>query len=442
MAVAHGGIQDGDGFQKAPSGPELFRAIAASLEELQKKAASADQTIGSALTKLNNALGLYIGQTDDGLSATERMAGAIELLAENIDVVANSLAILTALVAGRFVVGLVATQGALAGTASAMGAVGAASFAMQARAAGAATSMEALTFAARGFAATGIGLVVTAAAVGIGYLAAQSSRAEAAAGQLSATIAAQAAEFGTLIQRQRESDAATNNLDAGQRSAINSTAALTGEAHLLANAWARVAAEAKRAAIEQAQAAQSQALTNLTAARAAFDAKRDAEFQKRAIRPFAERGLGRDAPAVNSQAALRGADQAVVGSKEYSDLLQGTATLNALNRRVQDLKKQSLGDFRPSSGGGAAASGGKGSGSGSAPSGPSVNEIQTRFQQEYDNIAQQILSAQQGGCPVRSAGWRYGQDHRRGRSELHVDHPHRGSWRVGRSLPPRFARHD
>jgi tape measure domain-containing protein len=379
------------------SNVELFRAITASLAAMQEQAAKADQTIGASLTKLNNALGLYIGQTDDGLSATERMAGAIELLADNIDVVANSLAVLTGIVGGRFLIGLVATQGALTGTAATMGAVGAASFALQARAAGAATSMEALTFAARGFAATGIGLVVTAAAVGIGYLAAENSRAEAAAGDLSASIAAQAAEFGTLIQRQRESNAETGNLDATQSRAISSTAGLTGEAHLLANAWARVAAEAKRAAIEQARAAREQALTNLTGAKAAFDAKRESTFQKVAIRPFAERGLGANAPAVNSREALRASDRAVVGSKEYSDLVQATATLNALNGRVQTLEKQTLDKFRPApaTGGGGKPSGGRKPAGGGGASGPSANEIQTRFEQEFDSIAQQILSAQQ-----------------------------------------------
>lgn len=381
------------------SNVELFRAITSSLAAMQEQAAKADQTVGQSLTKLNNALGLYIGQTDDGLSATERMAGAITLLAENIDVVANSLAVLTALVGGRFLIGLVATNGALAGTATTMGAVGAASFALQARAAGAATSMEALTFAARGFTATGIGLVVTAAAVGIGYLAAQSGRAEQSAQELSASIAAQAAEVGTLVQKQREADAATGDLDDGQRRALTSTAALTGEAHLLANAWARVAAEAKSAAIEQARAAREQALTNLTGVKAAFDAKRDTEFQRAAIRPFAERGLGRDAPAVNARAALDSSARAVVGSKEYSDLVQGTKNLEAYNRRVRELEKQSLTEFRaaPASGGGKPSGGKKtGGASGGGASGPSANEIQTRFQQEFDSIAGQILSAQQG----------------------------------------------
>lgn len=381
------------------SNVELFRAITASLAALQNQATKADKTIGQSLTALSNALSVYIGQTDDSLGASERMSAAIAFLAENIDVVANSIAVLSVILGGRFLASLVLSQGALAGTATQMGAVGAASFAMQARAAGAATSMEALSFAAKGFAATGIGLLVTAAAVGIGYLAAQSSRAEAAASELSASIAAQASEFDTLVQRQREADAATGNLDAGQRRALTSTANLTGEAHLLANAWARVAAEAKQAAIEQAKAAREQALTNLTGAKAAFDAKREAAFQKAAIRPFAERGLGANAPAVNAREALNASAQAVVGSKEYRNLVQSTATLNALNRRVGELEKQKLAEFKPgsSTGGKPSTGGGKKPRAGaSGSSGPSVNEVQSRFEQEFDSIAQQILSAQQG----------------------------------------------
>ena len=387
------------------SNVELFRAITASLAALQNQATKADKTIGQSLTALSNALSVYIGQTDDSLGASERMSAAIAFLAENIDVVANSIAVLSVILGGRFLASLVLSQGALAGTAAQMGAVGAASFAMQARAAGAATSMEALSFAAKGFAATGIGLLVTAAAVGIGYLAAQSSRAEAAASELSASIAAQASEFDTLVQRQREADAATGNLDAGQRRALTSTANLTGEAHLLANAWARVAAEAKQAAIEQAKAAREQALTNLKGAREAFDTKRRSE-RTRAWQSVLVAAPASEVPIVayNDQGgqlekAARQASRNVVGSKEYSNLVQSTATLNALNRRVAELEQQKLGEFRPTAatGGKPSTSGGKKPRAGaSGSSGPSVNEVQSRFEQEFDSIAQQILSAQQG----------------------------------------------
>lgn len=153
------------------SSDAFFRAFLAGSADLEAQAEQASLTIGNSFTVLNNALGLYIGQTDQALSATERISAAIISLSENLDTVAAALGVIGAVLLGRFAAGMVAA-GTSAGVAST------AIFALQARAIGAATTMEALalTSATAGramLAAFGgpVGIAVTALTLGIYYLA-------------------------------------------------------------------------------------------------------------------------------------------------------------------------------------------------------------------------------------------------------------------------------
>ncbi len=153
------------------SSDAFFRAFLAGSADLEAQAEQATLTIGNSFTVLNNALGVYVGQTDQALSATERISAAIISLSENLDTVATALGVIGAVLLGRFAAGMVAA-GASAGVAST------AIFALQARAVGAATTMEALalTSATAGramLAAFGgpVGIAVTALTLGIYYLA-------------------------------------------------------------------------------------------------------------------------------------------------------------------------------------------------------------------------------------------------------------------------------
>ena len=145
----------------------FFRAFLAGSADLEKQAEKAALTIGNSFTVLNNALGKYIGEADQSLSATEKVSAAIISLSENLDTVAAALGVLSAILLGRF------TAGMLAGAAS-TGVASTALFALQARAIGAATTMEALALtsstAGRAMlAAFGgpVGLAVTALAAAI-----------------------------------------------------------------------------------------------------------------------------------------------------------------------------------------------------------------------------------------------------------------------------------
>lgn len=251
---------------------EFFQAFLKGSADLQAQSTRTNLTIAGSFQILTNALTVFIGQATQANGVTAAVSGGLTLLAENLDTVANAIAVLAAVLLGRFVSGLVA-----AGAAS--GVTSAAIFAMQARAIGAATTMEGLAFtsatAGRAMlAAFGgpVGLAVTALTIGIGYLASESAAADAAAAELTGSIAEQAKQFGLAAGHARQANAETNNLTSVERAALTATANLTGEANKLAEAWARVAAAAKSAAIEQAQAVLDKARSNRIAADQALEA--------------------------------------------------------------------------------------------------------------------------------------------------------------------------
>lgn len=166
------------------SNKQFFDAFLAGSAALVAQSENAALTIGNSFQILDNALGRYIGQTDASLSASERISQAIIFLADNIETLATALTVLASFLLGRFVASMVA---AAAGT----GVVSAAIFAMQARALGAATTMEALAFASTAagrsmLAAFGgpVGLAVTALTLGVLYLSSSGNeQADAAARQ-------------------------------------------------------------------------------------------------------------------------------------------------------------------------------------------------------------------------------------------------------------------
>jgi tape measure domain-containing protein len=71
------------------SAQEFFRAILAGTEELRGRASNATQTISQSMTKVNNAFLKYIGSTDEGLGASQRLATGLNALADNFDSAAD-----------------------------------------------------------------------------------------------------------------------------------------------------------------------------------------------------------------------------------------------------------------------------------------------------------------------------------------------------------------
>lgn len=158
------------------SSREFFQAILNGSSRLGAQASNATLTLSGAFEALTSRLTVYVGEAARTSGATEALATAVQRLADNIDVVAKAVAVIAAVIAGRYVAGALAAS-------AATGALGNAMFLLQARAAGAATSMEVATIAGRNFLALFGGPVaaaVTAFAVALGYAITRTYEAERA----------------------------------------------------------------------------------------------------------------------------------------------------------------------------------------------------------------------------------------------------------------------
>lgn len=374
------------------SSQQFFRAFLAGLEQLKATAADSTLTIGNSFTVLNNALGKFIGETDQALSATQRISQAIIALSENLDTVVGAVAVLAALLLGRYVAGAL-------GAARASTVVSTAMFAMQARAAGAATSMEALGLAGATagrslLAAFGgpVGLAITALTLGIGYMLEKQHEATAASEELTASIQGQTAQFAGLRQKQAEAAASAGTMSDKQRQLQSATANLTGEVGLLAQAWARVAAEAKAAAIEQARASALTAKANFEKAEAAFNSKFETAFRA-APKPFAERGLGNNLLPNDPKQALENAARAAL--PEAKLMQEAANNWRDAAKEWQGIQRTKLADFRapPVAGPAGKEGGAKKTGAGKKRSGPSAEEIEQKHIEALSRTNQEELQA-------------------------------------------------
>ncbi|WP_324695530.1 tape measure protein [Novosphingobium sp. RL4] len=389
------------------SNVELFRAIIRAMSDLEKQAASTTLTISGAFTNLTNAITKFIGETDSANGATATITGAINLLADNLDTVTEALAVLSAVMLGRFVAGMV-------GGAAATGVASTAIFALQARAAGAATTMEALAFAGSTagrslLAAFGgpVGLAVTALTVGIGYLYNETAKADAAAGSLKATIDAQTASLESVRAAQVTAAAETNKLTSEQRAALTATANLTGEADKLAEAWGRVAAQAKAASVEQARATLSKARTAAIQARDSYNARVQRELDNPANRPIAERGLSKGV--LNDPAgALASARKAAGAEKKlYDDAVQNVVDFR---KQYNEEVEKPLASFKPAPAAAPPATDTKKGGKkASGKTGPDPADVARRFDDDLAAGQMAILQAQADA--IGTADARRGLEH-------------------------------
>lgn len=93
---------------------EFFRLVLAGYDSLQAKASTATLTIAASFTVLNNALGKYIGETDESLGATQRVSAAIVGVANNLDTIVPALAAITVAFGARGLGGAAVSFGASA----------------------------------------------------------------------------------------------------------------------------------------------------------------------------------------------------------------------------------------------------------------------------------------------------------------------------------------
>lgn len=86
---------------------EFFQALLKGLPELEATASKSTLTIGQSMTVLNNELIKYAGQVDANLGVTEKFAAVITLLSANLDKIAPAIAVIAAVLGGRFLAGLI-----------------------------------------------------------------------------------------------------------------------------------------------------------------------------------------------------------------------------------------------------------------------------------------------------------------------------------------------
>jgi tape measure domain-containing protein len=91
----------------------LNDALAGSLPRLRQEAGSMAATVGDAFQNLRTKLTQYVGQADQSLGATDRMAKAIEGLADNLDTVVLLVGALATVMGTKYVLALTASTGAL-----------------------------------------------------------------------------------------------------------------------------------------------------------------------------------------------------------------------------------------------------------------------------------------------------------------------------------------
>lgn len=259
---------------------QFFQGVLRGGVQTLADAEKATLTLSGGVTALTSALTVYFGEAEKANGVSAALGAALGTLAENIDTVIEALATIAAFMGVKYVAGVaraVAANGALsaslAGTAGAMGLTGAAAFALQARLVGAATTMEALAFAARGAGASLLAVF---------------------GGPVGAALIAVAAGIYLVHQRTSQLDEATGRYKAG----LEASNAVTNKATELSDRLATARGKERAATLEalrieraRAQQALISAKNDIVAARAAL-ARAEAVRAEQSQREGFGRGIG------------------------------------------------------------------------------------------------------------------------------------------------------
>src|SRR3990167_6511284 len=184
---------------------EFFAGIIAGSAELDAKAAKATLPLAGAFEALSSRFTVYIGQSAEANGATAALAGAMQLLAENLDIIIPALATIAAVMGGTMVANAIAGSRAFFALTAAMG--------------GAATAAEAATFAFGGLGAAlagpvGVAAAITAVGAGLIYLASQSENTGLSIDDLREANEQNAAELDGMISKLKAAGGQTDELAA------------------------------------------------------------------------------------------------------------------------------------------------------------------------------------------------------------------------------------
>lgn len=304
------------------SSEEFFRALLKGLPDVEKQAERSTLTIAQSFQALNNELGRYVGQTDQSLSASQRLSQGIIALSNNLGAIIPAIGVLVTLIGARYVaagVAAVSTTIAQAGaTALATQNARAHAVAVTAQAAanarlvasgGAATAalnyQAAASLSAAGAARAAGGAVAAAAGGPIGI----------------AVLAVAALAAGLVILKNRYGDAAVAARElSGAQTTGRSALAAYEDAQIKARDASKEHAKAARdnadALREEAQAA-LQAASALVAKRLA-EAK-DAQARAKLASDNANDAYARAGTSEGSRSVAAGLNRTAIGAQDRLD---------------------------------------------------------------------------------------------------------------------------
>lgn len=334
------------------SSQELFQLMLSGSGQLESTAAKSTLTLAGAFQALRDRLSIYVGTAAEANGVTAALTAGINALADNLDTIIPILAAIAIGMGAKYVAGAVAAS-------AATGALSAATFALQARMIGAATSAEALSFALAGLNINPVGLAITALGAGLAYLvmrtedATDASRAKANADtkQAEATRVAEAATEQLANASEKERAALLASMQASRARAAQALA--TAKAQIL---------EAK-AALAVAQANYRKQISS-------------------AVRSTRGAGGGTD------PAAIVGARREKYIAPAEAKLAEAEAAAAKLAGTVEGLDEAIAGAKA-----GVSANVGAGKAKGRRSSGPSAEDITNRYNDERASIMSRYNSA-------------------------------------------------
>ncbi|NML94742.1 tape measure protein [Novosphingobium olei] len=335
------------------SSQELFQAMLDGSKQLDTQASKAVLTLSGSFTALNNQLTVYVGSAASSQGVTGALSSGIQALAQNLDTVIPLLATIATYLGVRWVAGAAAA-------ATSTTALSTATFALQARMAGAATTAEALSFALNGLKLSIVAVGVVALVAGITALTSYTRGAETATGSYAKT----------------QDEAA--KITESAASAADKLATAHGKARQEALALARAEAENIKQKLASARASVTLAQAELARARSYQAAQDTAAASAGGTVPGGTAGIMRmtGARAVNTA---------------QTNLSAASGTVKSLEASLARIEGAIKGGAAPAV---AAVSPTKTKRIRSGASGPSAAETEQRYGEELARIRQEEIRAQ------------------------------------------------
>lgn len=380
------------------SSKEFFDLILAGSAQLRSQAASAPLTVAQGFENLKTALIKYIGQTNEAWGITDRLGTALGYLANNLDKVASSLAIVAGVFAvtmapaiGRAAIAMgtfAITTGAstLATVRAIPGMIG-----FSAALTGTSTAATAAAFGLRLLmSATGVGLAIVALTAVLGVFTAQNYKAAEATRQARDAVRSKEAALKSAREEADRARIQTGNLSAAETTALTATANLTGEVKLLATEYGRVALEAKRARLEILQTQLAEARANERTLNNAFEDRRRVERDRGAVSlsSGARSGIGADGRPLGN--VMGDADTRARGSVEAQDFAAANRQRREAQRELDQARTAGAMTFAPPAVG---ATPPTGSGRSGGSSGPSAADRERNAEQALAQAQRELRDA-------------------------------------------------